>query len=32
LVYKTEGDEQRQPAYKGQAIPYAPSNSAPKSA
>ena len=32
LVYKTDGDEQRQSAHKGQAIPYAPSSSAPKSA
>jgi hypothetical protein len=32
LVYTTEGEEQRQPAHKGQAIPHAPSNSAPKSA
>jgi hypothetical protein len=36
LVYKTDGDEQRQPAHKDQAIPYAAavleSSSAPKSA
>jgi len=32
LVYTTEGDEQAQPAHKGQAIPYAPGSSAPKSA
>ena len=36
LVYKTDGDEQKQPANKCQAIPYAPSvlesDSTPKSA
>jgi hypothetical protein len=32
LVYTIEGDEQGQPAHKGQALPYAPSSSAPKSA
>ena len=32
LVYKTEGDEQRQSAHKGHDIPYVPSSSAPKSA
>lgn len=36
LIYRSDGDEQKQPAHKGQAIPDAPSvlksGSAPKSA